>query len=155
MIVMRTDFDFVHGDWIVTNHKLVELFTGCEEWETFTGFGSARPILGGGGNIDELTVPDKGFTGMTIRLYDVERDEWAIYWATSRTGRLDPAVVGRFADGRGDFYGDDVVDGRPVRVHFIWSDITPTSARWEQAFSLDGGQTWERNWVMECRRRED
>lgn len=150
---MRTDFDFIHGDWTVTNHTLKKAFEGCQDWNTFTGYSSAHPILDGGGNIDEITFPDKGFTGTTIRLYDVERDEWSIYWANSRTGRLDPPVVGRFVDGRGDFFGDDVIDGRPVRVHFIWSDITPTSARWEQEFSIDGGQTWESNWVMECRRR--
>jgi hypothetical protein len=53
---------------------------------------------------------------------------------------------------RGEFYGDDEYDGRPIRVVYVWSAITPTSARWEQAFSLDGGQTWETNWIMESTR---
>jgi hypothetical protein len=57
-------------------------------------------------------------------------------------------VVGRIEDGRGDFHGDDVCDGQPVRVVYHWGEITPTSARWEQAFSADGGATWESNWVM-------
>lgn len=149
---MNTDFDFVHGDWTVTNHTIKKAFSGCQEWDTFVGHSTARPILGGAGNIDEITFPDQGTMGTTIRLYDVEREEWSIYWASSRTGRLDPPVVGRFVDGRGDFYGDDVLDGQPIRVHFIWSDITETSARWEQEFSNDGGQTWESNWIMECRR---
>ena len=58
-------------------------------------------------------------------------------------------MTGRIANGRGEFFGDDVGYGTPVRVVFHWTDITPTSARWEQEFSTDGGQTWESNWVME------
>jgi hypothetical protein len=150
---MRTDFDFIHGEWTVTNRKLQQLFVGCDEWETFIGYSRAQPIVDGGGNLDELHCPTEGFTGTTIRLFDIERDEWSIYWVSSRTGRLDPPVVGRFENGRGDFYGEDVAEGRPVRVHFIWSDITPTSARWEQEFSLDGGRTWESNWIMDLARR--
>jgi hypothetical protein len=65
---------------------------------------------------------------------------------------LEPPVVGRFAGGRGDFYGDDTHDGTSIRVHFIWSQITPTSARWEQEFSADGGRTWEANWIIELSR---
>jgi hypothetical protein len=32
------------------------------------------------------------------------------------------------------------------------SKITPNSAQWEQAFSEDGGKTWETNWIMELER---
>lgn len=87
-----------------------------------------------------------------FRLFDVERREWSLYWANSRTGRLFPPVVGTFAGGRGDFYGDDTHDGTPIKAHYIWSDITPTSARWEQEFSVDGGLTWESNWTMDFTR---
>ena len=85
-------------------------------------------------------------------LVDVDRKEWSIYWASSRTGRLEPPVVGTFTDGRGDFYGDDTHEGEPIKVHFTWSDSTETTARWEQEFSADGGRTWEANWVMEFTR---
>ena len=87
-----------------------------------------------------------------MRLLDQKTLEWSIYWADSKTGRLFPPVVGRFEDGRGDFYGTDEHEGRPIRAHFIWSGITPTAARWEQEFSVDGGITWESNWVMEFQR---
>ena len=146
------DFDFLHGSWNVTNRRLPTLFAGSDEWETFPGVATCRPVLEGGGNAEELAFPTLGSSGLTLRLFDQERKEWSIYWASSRTGLLYPPVVGTFTDGRGDFYGDDTHDGRPVKVHFIWSDFTPTSARWEQKFSDDGGQTWESNWVMDYRR---
>jgi len=71
---------------------------------------------------------------------------------STRTDVIGAPQVGRFVDGRGEFLGDDVHDGRPIRVRYIWSDITPTTAHWEQAFSTDGGQTWETNWYMESTR---
>ena len=37
----------------------------------------------------------------------------------------------------------------PIRVRFIWSGVTTPTPRWEQAFSDDGGETWETNWVMD------
>ncbi|MFI7576927.1 hypothetical protein [Micromonospora sp. NPDC049497] len=63
-----------------------------------------------------------------------------------------PPVVGRFVDGVGTFLADDVDEGRPIRCRFLWSAITPTSCRWEQAFSTYGGRGWETNWVMEFTR---
>jgi hypothetical protein len=104
--------------------------------------------------MDEIRMPTRGVTGMTIRLFDPARREWSLYWVNSREGRLYPPVVGRFVAGRGEFYGDDTEGGRPVRVRYVWSMITPTSARWEQAFSVDGGQTWETNWIMEFTRAD-
>ncbi|MEQ0560244.1 hypothetical protein ABJI51_14245 [Amycolatopsis sp. NEAU-NG30] len=146
------DFDFLHGSWTVVNRRLKTLFSGSDDWDVFPGTATCRPILGGGGNADEIFFPEQGFHGFTLRLFDVDRKEWSIYWASSRTGRLEPPVVGTFTGGRGDFYGDDTYEGRPIRAHFIWSDITDTSARWEQEFSADGGKTWESNWVMELTR---
>lgn len=146
------DFDFLIGSWNVTNRRLNSLLTGSDEWYEFPGASTSRSIFGGGGNTDEIVFPTLGTSGFTLRLFDVDREQWSIYWAGSRTGLLEPPVVGTFVDGRGDFYGDDTYDGKPIKVHFIWSDITETSARWEQEFSADGGQTWESNWVMEFTR---
>lgn len=148
-----SDFDFLYGEWNVANRRLNDLFVGSTEWREFSATSWARPLLGGVGNVDEMDCPSEGFSGATIRLQDQASGQWSIYWADSRSGRLFPPVVGSFAGGRGDFYGDDEVDGRPIRAHFIWSAITPDSARWEQEFSVDDGVTWETNWVMEFSRR--
>jgi hypothetical protein len=58
-------------------------------------------------------------------------------------------LKGRFVDGVGTFYADDTLRGKPIKVRFIWSNITATSAHWEQAFSPDGGKTWETNWYSD------
>jgi hypothetical protein len=146
------DFDFFIGSWNVVNRRLTTLFVGSDHWEEFPGTTTCRPIFNGGGNTEEIIFPTLGSRGFTLRLFDIDREEWSIYWASSRTGVLFPPVVGAFAGGRGDFYGDDTHDGKPIKAHFIWSDITTTSARWEQEFSADGGHTWESNWVMEFTR---
>ncbi|GAA4236290.1 hypothetical protein FHR32_000675 [Streptosporangium album] len=143
------DFDFLTGTWAVANRRLTTLFAGSTDWDEFPATSVARPVFGGAANVDEITFPTRGFSGFTLRLFDVQREEWSLYWASSRTGTLFPPVVGRFAGGRGEFYGDDTHEGMPIRARFIWSEITPVSARWEQAFSADGEKTWETNWVME------
>jgi len=113
--------------------------------------------LAGQVNIDdnELALPTGPYRALTLRAFDPISATWAIWWLDSRhPHHLDPPVVGRFEAGVGTFYGDDVLDGRPIRVRFLWHDITPTSCRWEQAFSADGGATWETNWVMTFTRSE-
>jgi hypothetical protein len=146
------DFDFLVGSWDVVNRRLTERLVGSDDWEEFPATSTCIRPFGGAANFDEISVPAKGFHGLTLRLFDPEREEWSLYWANSRDGRLTPPVVGRFDGGVGVFYGDDVEGGRPVRVRFLWSRITPTSARWEQAFSIDGERTWETNWIMEFTR---
>jgi hypothetical protein len=92
--------------------------------------------------------------GVALRAYDPKTAQWAIWWIDGRDpfGALDPPVIGRFDNGVGTFYSDGMVDGKSTRTRFIWSHITPTSARWEQALSSDAGKTWETNWIMEFQR---
>ncbi|MEK8105825.1 hypothetical protein NKG94_13030 [Micromonospora sp. M12] len=113
------------------------------------GVSVAHGFFAGGGHFDEITFPTKGSAGATVRIFNPARQEWSIYWMSSDSGELGlPPMVGRFVDGVGHFYADDQHEGRPVRCRFIWSDISATTARWEQAFSVDGEQTWETNWIM-------
>jgi hypothetical protein len=154
MIVCMNDFDFFIGSWTVVNRQLKTLFAGCDEWEEYPATTTCQCIFNGGGNTEEIIFPTKNSRGFTLRLFDTERRKWSIYWSNSRTGVLFPPVVGTFVDGRGDFYGDDTHEGRPIKAHFIWDDITPTSARWTQLFSADGGGTWETNWIMEFTRAQ-
>jgi hypothetical protein len=146
------DFDFYVGTWKIHNRRLRKALAGSEEWYEFEATSNARPVLGGIGNFDEFEAPSEGISGLTLRLFDPERDEWLLYWASSRGGPMGAPQIGRFDGDRGEFYADDVYEGQPIRVVYVWSEITENTARWEQAFSVDGGQTWETNWIMESTR---
>jgi len=149
----RHGFDFYFGRWHVRNERLRERLAGSRDWEIFDATQTCQPILGGLGNIDDFRTDwSGGFFGMTLRLFDPSQRKWRIYWASSRNGVLEPPVVGTFENGTGTFYGRDQHDGTPVLVRYVWSDITPTSARWQQAFSIDEGETWETNWIMHMTR---
>lgn len=145
------DFDFLIGSWRVANRRLRERLVGCTDWEEFDATSQAWPLLAGGANIDEFRFPD-GSSALTLRLHEPATGQWSLYWATSGYGVLLPPVRGSFVNGVGTFFGDDEHAGTPVRVRYIWSGITPTAARWEQAFSVDGEQSWETNWVMQLQR---
>jgi hypothetical protein len=148
------DFDFRPGRWHIENERLLERLQGCTEWEHFPASSTGWLILDGIGNMDDFVTEDwrPGFIGMSLRLFNPQTKLWSIYWMSNQTGKLEPPVVGGFKDGIGIFEGDDVLEGRPIRVCFTWSEITATSALWEQAFSDDGGQTWEKNWIMRMTR---
>jgi hypothetical protein len=147
------DFDFLIGSWDVQHRRLRQPLAGCDDWDVFGSASQCWSLFDGAANVDELRVPERGFTGLSLRLLDPARGEWTIYWANSRTGLLQPPVTGRFSGSIGTFYGDDTHEGRAVRVRYLWSDITPGSARWEQAYSVGAEQAWEVNWVMELTRR--
>jgi len=149
------DFDFLIGQWNVTNERLKARLVGAAEWETFEATSRVEkvmPISGGGfgGNLDQMLVPSRAFTGMTLRLYDPQAALWSIYWSDTNSFRLFPPTIGRFEGERGEFFGDDVEGGMPVKVRFHWTG--GASPVWEQAMSADGGRTWEKNWVMRFRR---
>jgi NIPSNAP len=147
------DFDFLMGAWKVHNRRLQARLKGSSTWDEFEATNVARPLLAGAGNEDEYrTGFAGGFVGMSFRFYDRATKRWAIYWADSRKGVLEPPVYGSFADGQGVFLGTDTLEGRPIQVRFIWSRLLTPSPRWEQAFSEDGGKTWETNWVMDMTR---
>ncbi len=149
------DFDFWMGGWKVHNKRLRERLHGSTQWDEFEATSVARPLLGGIGNEDEFRGDFKGpFIGISLRLYDVAKRTWAIYWADSRRGVLEPPVYGSFSGGVGHFEGDDVFEGRPIRVRFLWTRVDTPNPRWEQAFSTDGGKTWETNWIMDMTRAD-
>lgn len=152
------DFDFVIGRWSVAHRRLRERLAGCTEWVEFAGTSSTCHVLGGLGNLEDnqLFLPEGAYRAVALRSYDASKREWSIWWLDGRHPRaLDTPVVGRFEDGIGTFFADDVFDGRPIRIRFLWSVPAPDRPRWEQAFSADGGATWETNWTMEFARRAD
>ncbi|HET9322313.1 MAG TPA: hypothetical protein VFO03_00425 [Gaiellaceae bacterium] len=154
----RHDFDFLFGRWRIANRKLEDpLADGSTRWLEFPASSECRPILRGLGNVDTYAAPElpgRGdFHGCGFRLFDCDADVWRIWWAsTIGGGLLDPPVVGRFQDGSGRFDCDDTIGGRDLTVRYDWTDITPSSARWQQSFSFDGGLTFDPNWIMELTR---
>jgi hypothetical protein len=146
----RNDFDFLIGTWKVFHRRLVERLKGSTDWEEFEGNTVDRKILNGLGNMDENILHRK--TGpvhaISLRLFNPQSKEWSIHWSTDLTGMLDVPMIGGFKDGHGEFYSQEVYEGQHIYNRFIWSKIMVNSCQWEQAFSIDGGKTWETNWIM-------
>ncbi|HEV2675196.1 MAG TPA: DUF1579 domain-containing protein [Aliidongia sp.] len=144
------DFDFFVGNWTTEHRQLRHRLAGDTEWLEFSGTVSMRKILAGFGNIDEgeIRSPRGIYTGVTLRLFDPSAGTWSIYWLDSRNPAIDTPMVGRFEDGVGLFYADETFEGKPIRVRFIWTPVSAGECRWEQAFSPDGGTSWETNWIM-------
>ena len=149
------DFDFLMGRWRIHNRRLRERLAGSTEWVEFESSCVARPLPGGAGNQDEVHLPYPApYVGMSFRFFNPATNQWAIHWADNRRGVLDPPVIGAFTNGTGIFEGPDTFEGRPIQVRFTWSRVATPTPRWEQAFSEDGGKSWETNWVMDFARGE-
>jgi hypothetical protein len=146
----RHDWDWLVGDWRVRHHRLKDRLAGSTEWQAFDGACAMIPTLNGFGNMDDnwLDLPAGAYRAMGIRAFNPETRLWSIWWFDQRSQNIDPPVRGGFRDGVGEFVGDDTFRGQPIKVRFRWTEITATSARWEQAFSPDDGATWEVNWWM-------
>lgn len=151
-----TDFDFVIGEWNVTHTRLKTRLAGAFDWETFPGRTTVMKTLGGFGNADDnlLELPEGAYRAVTLRAFDAKTGTWSIWWLDGRSpGAIDVPVVGRFEHGIGVFLAHDTFNGTPIVMRFTWSVPSPDRPRWEQAFSADGGATWETNWIMEFTRR--
>ncbi len=150
------DFDFEIGSWTTELSRLVSPLSGSTEWMEYRGTSEVRPIWNGAANLVELDVegPAGRIQAMSLRLYDPATSAWSLHSASVRGGGISPPAVGRFIDGRGEFLSEEEFDGRPILVRFVISDITPTSCRFEQSFSDDGGASWEANWIAVDARRQ-
>lgn len=142
------DFAFEIGTWKTRVARLERPLTGSRSWVHYEGTSRVVPLLGGAANLVELDVagPAGRIQVMSLRLYDPAARRWSLHVA-GRSGVMSSPTVGRFRDGRGEFYGREDLDGAPILVRFVISDITATSCRFEQAFSADDGRTWEVNWI--------
>ena len=149
------DFDFLYGKWKMPNHRLVKRLAGSHEWEDFMSYDECGPLPGGLGNQDFFKTDHwKDFLGMTTRTYDKATGLWRLYWVDNHfsAGVMEAPVVGKFEGNVGVFEAPDTFDGKPIIVRFIWT-VHPkgskAAADWAQAFSADGGKTWETNWTNE------
>ena len=152
------DFDFIIGNWTVHHHRLKERLVGCTEWVDFAGTSRTHKILGGYGNLEDnfLDLPEGPYRAVALRSFNPATGLWSIWWLDHRNpGHLDTPVLGSFSGGTGIFYADDNLNGSPIRIRFTWLPKDANSARWEQAFSDDGGESWETNWIMDFSRAPD
>jgi hypothetical protein len=154
------DFDFELGTWKIHLKRLDHRLVGSTTWVEFDGTSVTRKVWNGRSQIEEFETdsPAGGhIEGLTLRLYDPQTHQWSLYWATSKSGALGAPTIGEFKNGRGEFFDTEPSgpNGRNILVRFVWSDITPTSAHFEQSFSDDGGKTWEVNWITDQTRVQD
>lgn len=143
------DFDFEIGSWKTHLRRLQHPFTGSTTWLEYDGTSTVRKVWGGKANLVELDVtgPAGHLEGLSLRLYNPQSHQWSLNYASTTTGTLGIPTVGEFRNGRGEFYDQEDFGGRMILVRNVWSAITPTSCRFEQSFSADGGKTWEVNWI--------
>ncbi len=148
------DFDFDFGTWKTHSSRLLHPLTGSKTWVEMDGVSVVKKVWGGRANLAEYKADGPaGHVELTaLRWFNPTTHEWNIDFATPNVGTLGIPGVGEFKNGRGDFYDYELIDGRSVLVRFsIWK-ITADTAQSEQAFSDDGGKTWEVNWVNQYTR---
>jgi len=143
------DFDFEIGVWKTKLRRLQKPLTGSTTWVEYAGTTVVRNIWNGRANLVELVVdgPAGHIEALNLRLYNSRTGQWSLNFSSSGSGSLAQPTVGEFRNGRGEFYNEETLDGKAILVRFVISDITPTSCHFEQAFSADGGKTWEVNWI--------
>jgi hypothetical protein len=154
------DFDFELGNWKIHLKRLQSRLTGSTTWVEFDGTSVTRKVWDGRADLEEFETdsPAGGhIEGLTLRLYDPKTHQWSLFWAISKSGTVGLPTIGEFKNGRGEFFDTEPSgpNGRAILVRFVWSDITPNSAHFEQSFSDDGGKTWEVNWITDQTRVKD
>jgi|SRR5215470_882345 len=154
------DFDFEIGSWKTHVKRLVHPLAGSTTWVEYDGTTVVRKVWDGRANLVELEVdgPSGHIEGLSLRLYNPRTHQWRIYWANSKDPTLGQPIlpmVGEFKNGQGEFYDQELWKGRSVLVRFLWTNMTTGTPHFEQAYSDDGGKTWEVNWITNQTRVND
>lgn len=145
------DFDFLFGRWHVQHRRLATRLADSQDWQQFEGSTVAHALMDGHANVDDnlLYLPGGSYRAVSMRSFDPDTGRWAIWWLDGRhPHQLDVPVTGTFENGVGTFSAVDQFNGKPILVRFRWTQTQTESPLWEQAFSPDGGLTWEANWTM-------
>ena len=145
------DFDFSFGKWKTHISRLVHPLTGSTEWTEYDGTHIIRQLWNGRASYGELEAdgPSGHVEAVSPRLYDPQSHQWSVRYGSSRGGALGEPVYGTFnADGSGEFYGQDTLNGRVILVRNLYIPLSARSRRLEIAYSADGGKSWETNWIM-------
>lgn len=150
----QRDFDFLIGSWKIHLKRLVQPEHGPKTWVDLDGTVVCRQVFDGRAEVEEFNVEssDKNMRiqGLATRFYNPTSHQWSIWWANAKDGAMyPPPVVGEFKDGRGEFYDQEVVNGRVVYTRYVWTATTTKSPHFEQSISTDGGKTWELWWITD------
>ena len=145
------DFDFEIGTWRTHLRRLDHPLTGSKTWVEYDGTTTVRKVWDGRANLVELEADGSAghIEALSLRLYNPDSHQWSLNFSSSDTGTLSQPTIGDFKNGHGEFYDQEMLNGRAIFVRFVISHITRRSCRFEQSFSSDGGRTWELNWVAE------
>jgi hypothetical protein len=151
------DFDPLIGAWKYRLKRLQHPLTGSTTWIDLEGTGECLKVWDGRADLDTIEVdgPTGHIEGLTLRLFNPQTHQWSLYWANSKTAKLDPPQVGEFKNARGDFYAQDTINGRTILIRYDWTNLTTNTPHFEQSFSDDGGKTWEVNWITDQTRVGD
>ncbi len=151
------DFDFEIGTWKTHVSRLLHPLTGSTTWVEYEGTTVVRKVWNGRANLLELEAegPAGHFEGLNLRLYNSQSQQWSLNFASRNDGTLSQPTIGEFKNGRGEFYDQETINGRAILVRFVITPISPNTCRFEQAFSDDGGKTWEVNWIATDTREKD
>ena len=151
------DFDFLIGDWRAHVRRLPERLVGSNSWVEYDGISNHKKLLDTSANFEEFDVRSADgklrIKAQTLRMYNPETHQWSIYGLELDKGSLEtPPLVGNLVGDHLELYNQQLWKGRVVLVRYVWRSLSPKAARMEQAFSADGGKTWEVNWICELTR---
>jgi hypothetical protein len=151
------DFDFSAGTWKTHITRLQKPLSGSTTWIKMEGTKIERTIWNGRAHLEEIEAdgPSGHMEGLTLFLYNPQAHQWSQTYASSRAGTLGTPLIGAFKNGRGEFFGQDTFDDKTILVRAVWSDITQDAHKFEQAFSNDGGKTWETNFIALLTRQKN
>jgi hypothetical protein len=149
------DFDFNVGIWKTHIHVLQHPLSGSTTWTRMEGTVKINKVWGGQGLVEQLTADGSSghLEGLTLYLYNPQSKQWSQIFADKTRGILEAPMIGEFKNGRGELYGSDTFNGRSILVRGTWSAITPNSHKFEIAYSIDGGRTWETNFIGTLERK--
>jgi hypothetical protein len=149
------DFDWEIGSWDTQLRRLRAPLSGNSEWVEYKGSSVVLPVMGKRANLVELDVTGAAgrITGVALRLYEPASSQWTLNFANLANGMMTSPMAGSFRQGVGTFYGEDTVNGARVFVRFLIKPVSKDRWRFEQAYSADGGTTWEDNWIAIDTRR--
>ena len=145
----QADFDFEIGTWKTHLRRLLKPLTGSTTWAEYDGTTVVRKVWNGRANLVELEVdgPAGHIEALSLRLYNPQSRQWTLNFANSAAGTMAVPTIGEFRNGRGEFYDQETLNGRAILVRFLILPVSADTIRFEQAYSDDGGKTWELNWV--------